>query len=221
MVELIHDLDPETVASNLDRIHQEIAATGRDPDTVEIVAAIKYLPAEHLPALAHGGIRTVGENRAQELQAKQDEHQDLFETWDFIGALQSRKVKDLVGRVRYIHSVASESALEQLGKHPDTETKILIEVNIAGETGKSGISPDQLEAYLERSPVPVVGLMTMPPQAVDPDDSRPHFAALRELSERYNLRELSMGTSQDYVAAVREGATIIRLGTGLYRKSAP
>lgn len=221
MVDLIRELDPETVRANLDRVREEIREAGRAPDDVEILAAIKYLPAEHLPALAAGGITVVGENRAQELAAKQEAHGGLFAHWDFIGALQSRKVKELVGRVRYIHSLASDSALEQLARHGTAETRVLVEVNVAGEQGKSGIAPGELDGYLERCPVPVVGLMTMPPRAERPQDSRPHFAALRELAERHGLPELSMGTSQDYAVAVQEGATIIRLGSVLYRGGAP
>jgi PLP dependent protein len=137
-------------------------------------------------------------------------------TWDFIGQLQSRKVRDLVGRVRYIHSVASESALAQLARHGTPETKVMIEVNVAGEEGKSGIAPAELSAFLERCPVEVVGLMTMPPLALDPEDSRPYFAALRALADEHGLPQLSMGTSQDYPVAVEEGATIVRLGTILY-----
>jgi PLP dependent protein len=228
VVDLIEELEPETVRANLKRIREEISAAGRDPDTVEILAAIKYLPAEHLPALAAGGIKVVGENRAQDLIAKQDAYGELFEHWDFIGALQSRKVKDLVGRVRYIESLGSESALAQLGRHGGggdgvhgPRTEVLIEVNVAREEGKGGIAPEQLGHFIEACPVPVVGLMTMPPKADRPGDSRPHFAALRELAEHHQLRELSMGTSQDYRVAVEEGATIIRLGSVLYRFPAP
>jgi len=118
--------------------------------------------------------------------------------------------------VRYIHSVASDSALEQLRRHGTERTQVLVEVNFSGEPGKSGIAPAELPGFLERCPVTAVGLMTMPPLTADAEDSRPHFAALRELAERYGLHHLSMGTSQDYRVAVEEGATIVRLGTILY-----
>jgi hypothetical protein len=219
VVDLIEDLRAETVAANLRRARERIADAGRDPDEVEVLAAIKYLPAEALAALHEGGVRVVGENRAQELDAKQQAAQDLF-TWDFIGALQSRKVKDLIGRVRLIHSVASDSALHQLGRHGTPETQVLIEVNVSGEEGKSGVAPADLADFLERCPVPVAGLMTMPPRAVTPEDSRPHFAALAQLAADHKLSQLSMGTSQDYAVAVQEGATIVRLGTILYRGAA-
>lgn len=219
MVDLIDGLRPETVASNLGRVREAIADGGRDPATVQILAAIKYLPSECLAALAEGGVTLVGENRAQQLIAKQEVARERF-TWDFIGALQSRKVKDLVGRVRWIHSVASESALVQLGRHAPPGCEVLVEVNVAGEAGKSGVAVGALVDFLERCPVRVVGLMTMPPQATSPEDSRRHFAALAELAAAHDLPELSMGTSQDYAVAAQEGATIVRVGTMLYESAA-
>jgi hypothetical protein len=219
VVELITGLRVETVRENLERVRTEIAGTGRDPAEVQILAAVKYVPLEELGVLAQAGIELVGENRAQELVAKADAYPGAF-TWDFIGRLQSRKVRQVLPYVRYIETVASESALEQLGRHGTPDTEILIEVNVAGEDGKSGIAPAELPAYLERSPVRVVGLMTMPPLAPSAEASRPHFAALRELASEYGLAQLSMGTSQDYLIAVQEGATIVRLGTSLYRSRA-
>lgn len=216
MVDLIHGLRAEVVAANLARAREAIAAAGRDPAEVEILAAVKYLPAEELAALADGGVTVVGENRAQELTAKAAAAPGRF-TWDFVGQLQSRKVKDLLPHVRYIHSVASDSALAQLERHGSPETQVLLEVNVAGETGKSGIAADELPAFLDRCPVSVVGLMTMPPFTDDPEESRPYFAALRRLAEAHGLPQLSMGTSQDYVVAAQEGATIVRLGTSLFR----
>lgn len=215
MVDLIHGVRPDTVRANLERVRGQIEATGRDPAHVEVLAAIKYVPVEELPALAAAGVRLVGENRAQDLVTKVDEMGDAF-TWDFIGQLQSRKVRDVVGRVRYIHSVASDSVLGQLERHGTDQTQVMIEVNVAGEAGKSGIVPGELGDFIDRCPVRVVGLMTMPPLARRPDDNRPHFAALRDLAQRHGLAELSMGTSQDYVAALQEGATIVRIGTTLY-----
>jgi uncharacterized pyridoxal phosphate-containing UPF0001 family protein len=206
---LIHGLDPVKIAANLKRAG-EIAG----PD-VEILAATKYVPLEEMGALAEAGVRLAGENRQQELVAKQERWGDAF-AWDFIGNLQSRKVKQLLPLCRLIHSVASESALAQLGKHGDESTEILVEVNIAGEQGKGGVAPADLGAFIERSPVRVVGLMTMPPFSQDPEASRPIFARLKELAVEHNLKRLSMGTSQDWEVAVQEGATIVRLGTALY-----
>jgi hypothetical protein len=206
---LIHGLEPEKIAANLARA-REIAGS-----EVEILAAIKYVPLEEMGALAEAGVRLVGENRQQELLAKHERWGDAFE-WDFIGNLQSRKVKQLLPVCRLIHSVASESALAQLGSHGSPGTEVLVEVNIADEEGKGGVAPAELGALIERSPVHVAGLMTMPPFSQDPEASRPHFARLKELADEHGLPRLSMGTSQDWQVAVEEGATIIRLGTALY-----
>jgi PLP dependent protein len=209
MAQLIRDLDVQRVADNLARVRAEI---GRDD--VQILAAVKYLAVQELGALAEAGITVVGENRAQELEVKAAAHPEL--TWDFIGQLQSRKVKQVLPRVRWIHSVASDSALKELGKHGTSQTEVLVEVNVAGEEGKAGVLPDDLGGFIERCPVTVVGLMTMPPLASRPEDSRRWFAALAQLAGEHGLRELSMGTSQDYAVAAQEGATIVRLGTILY-----
>ena len=142
-------------------------------------------------------------------------HGDAF-TWDFIGHVQSRKVKSIVPLVRLIHSVCTDSVLEQLRKHATPQLRVLVEVNVAGEAGKDGVAPAELDAFLERCPVPVAGLMTMPPFAGQPADSRRWFAALRELAADRGLPELSMGTTQDYEVAVEEGATIVRIGTKLW-----
>jgi PLP dependent protein len=206
-------LRAERVRENLSRVRERIAAAGGDPERVEICAAIKYVPAEELGPLAEAGITLVGENRAQDLLAKQERHGDDF-TWDFIGAVQSRKVKTIAPHVRLIHSIASDSALKQLEKHPAAE--VLVEVNLAGEESKAGIAPEELPDFIARCPVPVTGLMTMPPEVDDPEHNRPHFARLAELAAEHDLKRLSMGTTQDFEAAVREGATILRLGTILF-----
>jgi uncharacterized pyridoxal phosphate-containing UPF0001 family protein len=217
MVDQLAALDAGVVAANLARVRADIAAAGREPDSVEVLAAIKYLPAELLGALAAGGIATVGENRAQELEAKQEAvGVELFAHWDFIGQLQSRKVKELLGRVRYIHSLGSESALAQLARHDAGGTEVLIEVNVARDPDKSGISAEQLGSFIAQCPVSVAGLMTMPPHAEDPEQSRRHFQTLRELAGEHGLAQLSMGTTQDYRVALEEGATIIRLGSALF-----
>jgi PLP dependent protein len=200
-------MDPESVRRNLERVREQIG-----PD-IEILAATKYVPERDLPALAEAGIELVGENRAQDLLAKQEAHRALF-TWDFIGQLQSRKVKDIAPNVRLIHSLASDSALARLEEHPAKE--VLVQVNVAGEEGKAGIDPDQLGGFIARCPVPVTGLMTMPPFVERPEDNRRHFARLAELAGEHGLARLSMGTTQDYVVAAEEGATIVRLGSVLY-----
>jgi PLP dependent protein len=209
------DLVRENVAAARASIDAAAARAGRAPGDIELLAATKYVAAEDMPLLAEAGIRLVGENRSDALQAKQALHAERF-TWDFIGALQSRKVRQIVALVRYVHSVASESALRELGKHATEDTRVLVEVNVAGEEGKAGIAPSELGAFVERCPVEVIGLMAMPPLAREPEDSRRWFAAARELAERHGLRELSMGTTQDFSVAVQEGATIVRVGTRLY-----
>jgi pyridoxal phosphate enzyme (YggS family) len=200
-------MDAETVRRNLERVRERIGTE------VEVLAATKYVEADDLPVLAEAGIELVGENRAQDLLAKQERHRDLFR-WDFIGAIQSRKLKDISPNVRLIHSIASESALRRLDQNPAPE--VLIQVNVAGEESKEGVAPAELASYIERCPCPVTGLMTMPPFVEDPEDSRRHFARLAELAGEHGLERLSMGTSQDYEVAVQEGATIVRLGSVLY-----
>jgi len=227
MAELISPLSSARIRENLQRIREEIAAavqrspvarTRQAGREVEVLAASKYVSVEDLPLLAEAGIRLVGENRAQDLQAKVAAYGELFQ-WDFIGQLQSRRVRLIVPYVRLIHSVASDSALRELGRHRElarADLRILIEVNVAGEAGKAGVAPGELDALIARSPVPVAGLMTMPPLSSESERSRGWFAALRELADERGLEHLSMGTSQDYLAAVAEGATIVRIGTNLY-----
>ena len=200
-------LDPDAVRRNLEAVRERVG-----PE-VEVLAAVKYVPTEELPVLAEAGIALVGENRAQDLTDKRAAHADLF-TWDFIGALQSRKVKDVAPAVRLIHSVASDSVLAKLEANPATE--VLIQVNVAGEEGKEGVAPEALGDFIARCPVPVTGLSTMPPFAEHAEDNRRHFARLAELAAEHGLVRLSMGTTQDYPVAAQEGATIVRVGTALY-----
>ncbi len=209
MVEPVTNLNAERVRSNLTRIRERAG-----PD-VEILAAAKYIRTEDMGALADAGVELVGENRLQDLEAKRERWGERF-TWDFIGNLQSRKVKRILPLVRLIHSVASESALEQLGRHGGPDTEVLVEVNLSGETEKGGIPPDELDAFIERCPVRVSGLMTMPPFTEAPEASRPYFRRLAELGGERGLGRLSMGTSQDWPVAVEEGATIVRLGSVLW-----
>jgi PLP dependent protein len=208
VAQLIRGLDARRVADNLARVRDEIG------DEIDVLAAVKYVAAEEMGVLAEAGVTVVGENRAQELEVKAQAHPELI--WDFIGHLQSRKVKQVLPYVRWIHSVASDSALEQLGRHGGPQTQVLVEVNVARDESKSGVLPEELDGFLERCPVEVVGLMTMPPFTERAEDSRRWFAALAELAGERGLRELSMGTSQDYAVAAQEGATIVRLGTSLY-----
>ncbi len=208
---LIHGLEADVIRRNLERVRERVG------DTVEVLAATKYVPVEEMGALAAAGVTLVGENRLQDLEAKRERWPDAFE-WDFIGNLQSRKVKALLPLVRLIHSVASDSVLDQLERHATPDVEVLVEVNVAGEDAKGGIEPDALDDFISRCPVRVSGLMTMPPFTQDPEESRPYFARLAELASQRGLGRLSMGTSQDWEVAVDEGATIIRLGTTLYAR---
>ena len=195
-------MSPDTVRSNYERIRAELG-----PE-VTIVAATKYVDVDDLAALAEAGVEVVGENRAQDLEAKHARHGDAFR-WHFIGHLQSRKAKTVNELCELCHSLASESAARRL------QIPALVEVNLSSEESKSGIPESELEDFLALYE-DVRGLMTMPPETGDPEASRPHFRRLRELAERYQLSELSMGTSQDYRVAADEGATMVRLGSILY-----
>jgi pyridoxal phosphate enzyme (YggS family) len=224
MAQLISHPQEQRVRANLARLREEIEAARTrgghraHGGEIEILAATKYVAADDLPVLAQAGVRLVGENRAQDLQAKFAAHGGLFE-WDFIGQLQSRRVRAIVPHVRMIHSLASDSALRELGRYRDSARqglRVLIEVNLSGEAGKAGVAPGRIDELIARCALPVVGLMTMPPLCEDAEGSRPWFAALRALARERDLPQLSMGTSQDYAVAVEEGATIVRIGTNLY-----
>lgn len=209
MPELIRDIDGDAVRQRLGEV-RDLAPKAR------VLVATKYVPDEELPALADAGVELVGENRLEDLARKHGCYSELFE-WHFIGGLQSRKVRDIVPLVSLIHSVASQSALDQINRRAQETTRILIQVNVAGDEAKEGIAPRDLTRFIERSEVEVAGLATMPPLANDPEDSRRHFARLAELASEHGLKELSMGTSQDWRVAVEEGATILRLGSTLLR----
>ena len=196
-------ISPETVRANYERIRAEVG-----PE-VTIVAATKYVSLDELSALADAGIEVVGENRAQDLEAKHARYGDRFR-WHFIGHLQSRKAKTVNELCELCHSLASESAAKRL------EIPALVEVNLAGEETKSGVAEADLESFLQLYG-DVRGLMTMPPETGDPETSRPYFRRLRELAETHGLEQLSMGTSQDYRVGVEEGATLIRVGSVLYK----
>jgi PLP dependent protein len=177
---------------------------------VTVVAATKYVSVGDMAALAEAGVEVVGENRAQDLERKHAEYGDAFR-WHFIGHLQSNKAK-VVNRIcELVHSLESASAARRL------EVPALIEVNLSGEESKSGIEPVELPRFLDLY-TGVHGLMTMPPETDNAEASRPYFRRLRELADQHGLKELSMGTSQDYRVAVEEGATLIRVGSVLYRE---
>jgi uncharacterized pyridoxal phosphate-containing UPF0001 family protein len=197
-------MSPAEIRERYERIREGVGPG------VTVVAATKYVALEDLAALAEAGIEVVGENRAQDLQAKHDRYGDSFR-WHFIGHLQSRKAPLVSELCELCHSLASESAAKKL------TIPALVEVNLSGEETKSGVTPEELPALLEIYPA-VHGLMTMPPAAADPEASRPYFRRLRELAEQHGLRELSMGTSQDYRVAAEEGATYVRVGAVLWQR---
>ena len=196
-------ISPERVRANYERIRADLGSQ------VTIVAATKYVSVDELAALAEAGVEVVGENRAQDLEAKHARYGEAFR-WHFIGHLQSRKAKTVNELCELCHSLSSESAAKRL------EIPALVEVNLAGEETKSGVPKADLERFLGLYD-DVRGLMTMPPATDDPETSRPYFRRLRQLAEQYGLRELSMGTSQDYRVAADEGATMVRLGSVLYQ----
>jgi PLP dependent protein len=195
-------MSPDAIRANYERIRGEVG------DGVTIVAATKYVALADMGALASAGIEVVGENRAQDLERKHAEYGDTFR-WHFIGHLQSNKAKVINRTCELVHSLDSESAARKL------RVPALVEVNLSGEMSKAGVFPDDLPDFLEVYP-DARGLMTMPPETADPEASRPYFRRLRELAGQYGLRELSMGTSQDYRIAAEEGATLVRVGSILY-----
>ena len=197
-------MSPDEIRERYERIASEVGPS------VTVVAATKYVSVDELEALADAGVEVVGENRAQDLELKHDRYGDRFR-WHFIGHLQSRKAKTVSDLCELCHSLASETAAKRL------TIPALVEVNLSGEPTKSGIAPDELPRFLEQYG-DVRGLMTMPPASDDPEASRPYFRRLRELAESHGLRELSMGTSQDYRVAAEEGATYVRVGSVLYAK---
>jgi hypothetical protein len=209
------------------RVAEAAAAAGRDAAGVRVLVATKYVAAEHLGVLRDAGVRLVGENRAQDLVAKHDMYGDAFE-WHFIGHLQSRKTRLVLPIVSLVHSVSSLSVIQEIEARAANTTDVLLEVNIGAEDTKSGVPLDQVDAFLEAAAAypkaRFTGLMCMPPLFDDAEKARPYFVRARELSERlstswsgtYTFDQLSMGTSADYEVAVREGATIVRVGSVLF-----
>jgi pyridoxal phosphate enzyme (YggS family) len=194
----------EEIRERYARLRAEVGAD------VTVVAATKYVPLRDMAVLAKAGVEVVGENRAQDLEAKHAEYGDAFR-WHFIGHLQSRKAKIVNGICELVHSLDSESTASRL------EVPALVQINLAGEESKSGIRPDELAGFLELYP-DVRGLSTMPPETDDPEESRPLFRRLHELASAHGLSELSMGTSQDYKVATEEGATYVRVGARLFSR---
>jgi pyridoxal phosphate enzyme (YggS family) len=214
-------LRAETIRANLAEVRERVGSG------VQVLVATKYVSVDELEVLREAGVTLVGENRTDALVAKQARFADAF-TWDFIGHVQSRKARDVIGRVRLVHAVDSISVCEQFQQRAQRPVDCLLQVDVAGEETKAGLAPVAVDAFLEQieplDRVHLRGLMTMPPLAADAERVRPHFAALRELRDRLEPRwrgrhafaELSMGTSQDYAVAAQEGATIVRVGSVLF-----
>lgn len=211
--------DLETVKRNLDRVRSQVdnacQRAGRSSDHVKICVATKYVEPDAMDVLREAGVEIAAENRLQDMIAKQERFGDDFD-WHFIGAIQSRKVREIASRVSTIHSLATDSARDKLANLDTPAPKLLVQVNVSGEESKQGVAPEGLEEFIAATPQTVAGLMTMPPLTEDPEGARPYFAQLRSLAQAHGLSELSMGTSQDFAVAVEEGATLIRVGSVLF-----
>ncbi len=228
-----HRIDVARMRTAIDEVRDELAQaarmSGRAPAGVELLVAGKYIEADETPALVEAGVRLIGENRLQQLQAKQELVGGAV-TFDFIGHLQRRKVREVLRRVRLIHSVDSLELAREIAHRAEGPTRVLVEVNADEEPSKSGIAQSQLRQFIadvsRLEHIVIGGLMAMPSPTTNPEDSRGAFARTRELMHavavewqgRHDFRDLSMGTSQDYVVAVQEGATIVRLGRGLIER---
>lgn len=223
-------LDAGRLRAVLAEVREELDAAagvaGRPAGSVQLILAGKYLPVEDTPALVEAGVEVVGENRLQDLLARRALAGGRL-AFDFIGHVQRRKVKDLMPTVRLLHSLDSERLAAEIAHRAEGPTRVLVEVNVAEEETKGGIVPARIGAFIEDVSVHpdlvIGGLMAMPPQHADAELSRPYFAAVRrqaddltsEWSGRHDFADLSMGTSQDYLVAAEEGATMVRVGRGL------
>ncbi|MBJ7354885.1 MAG: YggS family pyridoxal phosphate-dependent enzyme [Thermoleophilaceae bacterium] len=211
--------DLATVEYNLgvvrERVAEACARSGRAPESVRICVATKYVEPDAMAVLRDAGVTIAAENRLQDMIAKQERFGDDFE-WHFIGAIQSKKIREIAGRVSMIHSLATESARDKLANLEPPVPSLLVQVNVSGEESKQGVAPEELAAFIAATPHPVSGLMTMPPLTDDPEGARAYFARLKQLADEQGLNELSMGTSQDFAVAVEEGATLIRVGSVLF-----
>jgi pyridoxal phosphate enzyme (YggS family) len=228
-------IDAERLAAAVAETRAELdaaaAVSGRPAGAVELVVAGKYLAPEDTPALLAAGVTLVGENRLQDLEARQEVAGGRL-TFDFIGHLQRRKVRDVLPAIRLLHSLDSERLAEEIAKRAEGETRVLVQVNVGEEGSKGGIFPSRLRDFVRsvsaHPQLVIGGLMAMPPAQTDAELSRRHFANVRELGEdlarewagRHDMRDLSMGTSQDYVVAAEEGATMVRVGRALIARAA-
>ena len=224
------DLLREALAETREWVDAAARRSGREPGDVQIIVAGKYVPAEAAPLLVAAGAPIIGENRLQDLEAKRAVVGDAL-TFDFIGHLQRRKVPAVLSATRLIHAVDSIRLAQEIAARATTPVRVLVAVNISEEPTKHGILPGQIEVFVDAvtqfPSIVLGGLMALPPADPDPEHSRPHLHRLRTLrdeladrwSGRHDFRELSMGTSQDFVVAVEEGATLVRIGRSLIDRS--
>lgn len=210
--------DVQTVRRNLAKVQKRVAAAcdrvDRDPETVQICVATKYVDAEGMLALKEAGVKIAAENRLQDMLLKQAKFKNDFQ-WHFIGSIQSRKAREIAGHVSTIHSLSTESARDKLTELQNPP-KVLIQVNVSGEESKSGVAPEDIADFIAQSPVPISGLMTMPPLTKRPEAARPYFRALAMMVKDHGLSALSMGTTQDFEIAIEEGASLIRVGSVIF-----
>ncbi|RKX56404.1 MAG: YggS family pyridoxal phosphate-dependent enzyme [Thermotoga sp.] len=217
----------------LERINKAAERSGRNFKDILLVAVTKNVPPEVIRKAYEYGLRNFGENRAQELRKKYEELKDLGITWHFIGRIQTNKVRYFVPICEYVHSVWREEEVTEISKRAGRIGKIqrvLVEVNVFGEETKAGLKPEEVEDFLKKCEkyenVFFEGLMTMAPYVENPEEVRWGFRKLRELRDylmkRYfknaGIKELSMGMSNDFEVAVEEGATMVRIGTAIFRR---
>lgn len=213
------------IKKNVEQVQQNIQACQRDGENIRIVAATKYVNVERMKRLYDCGITIMGENRVDALLEKKAQLHLPVE-WHFIGTLQSRKVKEMINEIDVLHSLDRLSLAKEIEKYRTTPLKCLIQVNISGERTKHGLAKDEVNAFIDQlnlfSKIEVVGLMTMAPNTEDETTVRRCFSELKQLQldleKRYkSCQELSMGMSNDYLIAVEEGATYVRLGSILFQ----
>lgn len=222
------------IAANIGKIHARInhacQNSGRNPEEITLIAVSKIKPAEDIEAAFLAGQKFFGESYVQEFRDKQPLVTAPVE-WHFIGGLQSNKVKYLCGKVAMIHSVDRLSLAEEINRQwgkINEKANILLQVNVGDESSKSGCTPESLESLVRATAIlphlNILGLMCLPPHSDDPEQVRPFFRQLKELSQqikqlnipRVKMEHLSMGMSGDFEVAVEEGATLIRVGTAIF-----
>jgi hypothetical protein len=215
----------EKIMSNIEKACQR---ENRDPSEVKLLGVAKNQPSSRIKEAYNSGLHLIGENKTQESQIHQSELEDLNIDWHFIGKLQKNKINRILRSFDFIQSVDGVKSLEHIHKRVSQEIEVFIEINIGDEKNKSGFTVDGLKKALNYvsllNRVKITGMMAVPPYSEDPEDVRSYFRQVRELKDEINsmnlanfdIRELSMGMSEDYEIAVEEGATIVRIGTALF-----